>query len=52
MSVTNPIVQYTARTQQRMDPVTMQRIEDEKDSETTLGVIFVPQVTAMIHLYN
>ena len=52
MSVTNPIVQYTSRKEQRMDPVTMQRIEDEKDSETTLGVIFVPTVTAMIHLYN
>jgi len=52
MSVTNPLIQYSKTTQQRADPITMMRLEDIKDSETTLGIIFAPQVTAMIHLYN
>jgi hypothetical protein len=47
MSVTNPLVQYASRKEQQG----MVNVSS-KDSETTLGVIFVPQVTAMIHLYN
>ena len=43
MSVTNPLVQYARRSVE---------VSDTTDSETTIGAIFVPQVTAMIHLYN
>jgi hypothetical protein len=46
MSVTNPLVQYESSKEQ------MGAGMSEKSSETSLGVIFVPQVTAMIHLYN
>jgi len=46
MSVTNPLVEY----QQRKTPSGMNT--PNKTSETTLGVIFMPQVVAMIHLYN
>ena len=51
MSVTNPLIQYTKTDQQSPDPVTMGR-RDDIDTETSIGLIFVPQVTAMIHLYN
>jgi hypothetical protein len=47
MSVTNPLVQYTTRKEQGGMADTSQTT-----SSTQLGVIFVPQVTAMIHLYN
>ncbi|HEY5946783.1 MAG TPA: outer membrane beta-barrel protein [Kofleriaceae bacterium] len=46
MSVTNPLVQYQ-QVKQQMGPGM-----SDKDASTTIGVIFVPQVTAMIHLYN
>jgi hypothetical protein len=46
MSVTNPLVQYSSTKQQ-----VAQGISNE-NSETTIGVIFTPQVSAMIHLYN
>jgi hypothetical protein len=46
MSVTNPLVQYTSTKQQMGSGIS------DKDSETTIGIIFVPQVVAMIHLYN
>jgi hypothetical protein len=47
MSVTNPLVQYASVKQQGG----MANVS-ETTSSTTLGLIFVPQVTAMIHLYN
>ncbi len=47
MSVTNPLMQYAQTKRQLMMPGMT-----HKESETTIGVIFVPQVTAMIHLYN
>jgi hypothetical protein len=47
MSVTNPLVQYQ-QTKRQTGLSGMQ----VTSSETTLGVIFLPQVTAMIHLYN
>jgi hypothetical protein len=47
MSVTNPLVQY-AKSKQQGGMANISQTE----SSTTLGVIFVPQVTAMIHLYN
>jgi hypothetical protein len=46
MSVTNPLVQY-ASTKQQVGPSM-----STQDGDTTIGIIFVPQVTAMIHLYN
>ncbi|HEY5926978.1 MAG TPA: outer membrane beta-barrel protein [Kofleriaceae bacterium] len=46
MSVTNPLVQYQQLKRQAGPSMY------NTDSATTLGVIFVPQVTAMIHLYN
>jgi hypothetical protein len=46
MSVTNPLVQYQSTKEQ------MGAGMSQTSSETSLGVIFVPQVTAMIHLYN
>ena len=46
MSVTNPLVQYQ-QVKRQAGPSMY-----NTTSETTLGVIFVPQVTAMIHLYN
>jgi hypothetical protein len=47
MSVTNPLVQYqSVKMQAGMAGLS------STDSSTSLGVIFVPQVTAMIHLYN
>jgi len=46
MSVTNPIVQY----EQRKTPSGTSATN--KTSETTIGLIFVPQVVAMVHLYN
>jgi hypothetical protein len=46
MSVTNPLVTYDSTKQQTGPGMS------SKDGETTIGVIFVPQVTAMIHLYN
>lgn len=47
MSVTNPIVQYQSVKQQAgMAGLT------NRETDTSLGLIFVPQVTAMIHLYN
>jgi hypothetical protein len=46
MSVTNPLVQYASAKQQMGAGIS------SKASETTIGVIFVPQVVAMIHLYN
>lgn len=46
MSVTNPLVTYDQVKQQVGPSMT------SRESETTIGVIFVPQVTAMIHLYN
>jgi hypothetical protein len=47
MSVTNPLVQYQS-SKMGMGAPNM----DTKSSETTIGVIFQPQVVAMIHLYN
>lgn len=46
MSVTNPLVTYDQVKQQTGPGMS------STDSETTVGVIFLPQVTAMIHLYN
>jgi hypothetical protein len=47
MSVTNPLVQYQSVKQQAgLSGVS------NTETETSIGVIFVPQVTAMIHLYN
>jgi hypothetical protein len=47
MSVTNPLVQYSKSKQQGgMAGVS------QTEASTQLGLIFVPQVTAMIHLYN
>ena len=46
MSVTNPLIQYEREKRQTSLDVTT------TSSDTTLGLIFVPQVTAMIHLYN
>ena len=46
MSVTNPLVTYQS-TKQQTGPGA-----STSNGETTIGVIFVPQVTAMIHLYN
>lgn len=45
MSVTNPLIEYT-QTKQAMGPDM-----SNTTSTTTVGVIFVPQVVAMIHLY-
>jgi hypothetical protein len=47
MSVTNPLVQYQSQ-KMGLGVAGM----TNKSSETTIGVIFVPQVVAMIHLYN
>jgi hypothetical protein len=47
MSVTNPLVQYAKTKTQQPPPAST-----TEASETTLGLIFLPQVTAMIHLYN
>lgn len=47
MSVTNPLVQYSKTKSQGGAADTSMTT-----SSTTLGVIFLPQVTAMIHLYN
>ncbi|HEX5060567.1 MAG TPA: hypothetical protein VFV99_14465 [Kofleriaceae bacterium] len=49
MSVTNPLVAYQS-TKATMDIGGM--AVTNKTSETTIGVIFLPQVVAMIHLYN
>lgn len=46
MSVTNPLVTY-AQAKQQIGPGM-----STTESETTVGVIFVPQVSAMIHLYH
>ena len=46
MSVTNPLIQHSSSKRQVAMDMSV------KDSDTTLGVIFVPQVVAMIHLYN
>lgn len=46
MSVTNPLVQYASTKQQVAQGIS------NTNSETTIGVIFTPQVSAMIHLYN
>ncbi len=46
MSVTNPLIQHSSSKRQ------VAQDTSTKSSETTLGVIFVPQVSAMIHLYN
>lgn len=47
MSVTNPLVQYSS-TKQGTGVPNM----SSKASQTTIGLIFEPQVVAMIHLYN
>lgn len=47
MSVTNPLVQYRS-TKSGTGVSGM----SNKSSDTTIGLIFVPQVVAMIHLYN
>jgi hypothetical protein len=46
MSVTNPIVSYDSSKQQTGPGMST------KTSDTTIGLIFVPSVFAMIHLYN
>ena len=46
MSVTNPLVTYDSTKQQMGAGMT------SNSSETSVGVIFLPQVVAMIHLYN
>jgi hypothetical protein len=46
MSVTNPLVQYASQKTQAGAGMSA------TETETSLGLIFVPQVTAMIHLYN
>jgi hypothetical protein len=47
MSVTNPIVSWD-KTKQQVPPPTAA----SEDSVTTIGLIFVPQVFMMVHLYN
>ena len=47
MTVTNPLVQYQSSKQQLGTSTA-----SDKDSTSTIGIIFVPQVVAMIHLYN
>ena len=47
MSITNPIVSYDS-TKQQTGPSGM----STKSGDTTIGLIFVPGVFAMIHLYN
>jgi hypothetical protein len=47
MSVTNPIISYD-KTKQQVPPPNAAT----EDSQTTIGLIFVPQVFMMIHLYN
>ena len=47
MSVTNPLVQY----QQQKQGTGVSGM-NQRSSETTVGLIFLPQVVAMIHLYN
>lgn len=47
LSVTNPLVEYRQTKNQGGGPDMTQ-----KASETTLGIVFVPSVFMMIHLYN